>query len=157
MRLVHYFSMLFFICSSASAQIDSLSYTEFLDKVISEHPVVSQAGLVRDLGDAEVQSARGAFDPRFVVDYKAKDYKGTEYYNLLDAQLQVPMWYGLKLKGGFQQNQGAYVNPQNQVPDAGLFQAGVVLSLGEGLWINSRMAGLRQAQAYREQSRADQQ
>lgn len=157
MRLVLYFSLLFFICSPAFSQIDSLSYTEFLDKVISEHPVVSQARLVRNLGDSKVQSARGAFDPRFVVDYKGKEYKGTEYYDLLDAQLQVPMWYGLKLKGGFQQNQGVYVNPQNQVPDAGLFQAGVILSLGEGLWINSRMAGLRKAQAYSEQSKAEQQ
>jgi len=157
MRLVKYFSILFFVCSSALAQTDSLSYTEFLDMVISEHPVVSQAGLVRNIGDAEVQSARGAFDPRFEVDYKGKEYKGTEYYDLLDAQLQVPMWYGLKLKGGFQQNQGAYLNPQNELPDAGLFNAGVVLSLGEGLWINSRMAGLRKAQAYREQSEAEQQ
>ncbi|WP_037315512.1 TolC family protein [Salegentibacter sp. Hel_I_6] len=157
MRLVKYFFLLFFVCSSALAQTDSLSYTEFLDMVISEHPVVSQAGLVSNIGDAEVQSARGAFDPRFEVDYKGKEYKGTEYYDLLDAQLQVPMWYGLKLKGGFQQNQGAYLNPQNELPDAGLFSAGVVLSLGEGLWINSRMAGLRKAQAYREQSEAEQQ
>ncbi|MGW1455248.1 TolC family protein [Salegentibacter agarivorans] len=157
MRFVHYFTILFFICSSAVAQTDSLSYTEFLDIVVSEHPVVSQAGLVRNIGDAEVQAARGAFDPRFEVDYKEKEYKGTEYYDLLDAQLQVPMWYGLKLKGGFQQNQGAYVNPQNKVPEPGLFQAGVVLSVGEGLWINSRMAGLRKAQAYRDQSRAEQQ
>ena len=157
MRLAHYFLMLFFVCSSALAQTDSLSYTEFLDKVISEHPVVRQAALVRNIGDAEVQSARGAFDPRFVVDYKEKEYKGTEYYDLLDAQLQVPLWYGLKLKGGFQQSQGAYVNPQNQVPEAGLYQAGLILSLGEGLWINKRMAGLRKAQAYREQSKAEQQ
>ncbi len=157
MRLAHYFLMLFFVCSSALAQTDSLSYTEFLNKVIREHPVVRQAALVRNIGDAEVLSARGAFDPRFEVDYKEKDYKGSEYYDLLDAQLEVPMWYGLKLKGGFQQNQGIYVNPQNQLPEAGLYQAGVILSLGEGLWINSRMAGLRKAQAYREQSIAEQQ
>ncbi len=118
---------------------------------------VKQAGLVRNVGDAEVKAARGGFDPRFVVDYKGKEYKGKEYYNLLDAQLQIPTWYGLKLKGGFQQSQGNYVNPQNQVPEAGLFQAGLMLSLGEGLWINSRMAGLRKAQAYRQQSKAEQQ
>ena len=157
MRLVPYFVILFFVCSSALAQTNILSYTEFLDKVISEHPVVKQAKLLSDIGEARVQAKRGAFDPRFVVDYKEKQYKGTEYYNLLDAQLQVPMWYGLKLKGNFQQNQGTYINPQNKVPEAGLFQAGVILSLGEGLWINKRMAGLRKAQAYREQSKAEQQ
>ena len=157
MRLVPYFVILFFVCSSALAQTNILSYTEFLDKIISEHPVVKQAKLLSDIGEARVQAKRGAFDPRFVVDYKEKQYKGTEYYNLLDAQLQVPMWYGLKLKGNFQQNQGTYINPQNKVPEAGLFQAGVILSLGEGLWINKRMAGLRKAQAYREQSKAEQQ
>ncbi|MGY5848758.1 TolC family protein [Salegentibacter sp. HM20] len=147
----------FLLAGGLMAQEDSLSYREFLVKVLEDHPVVRQAGLVRQLGDAEVQAARGAFDPRFEVDYKAKEYKGTEYYDLLDAQLKIPTWYGLQLKGGFQQNQGVYVNPQNTVPEAGLFQAGVVLSLGEGLWINSRMAGLRQAQAYQMQSRAEQQ
>ena len=157
MRLAHYLLMLFFVCSQAWAQTEHLSYTEFLEKVISEHPVVKQANLVSEIGDARVQTSRGGFDPRFVVDYKEKQYKGTEYYKLLDAQLQVPMWYGLKLKGNFEQNQGTYVNPQNKVPEAGLFQAGVILSLGEGLWINSRMAGLRKAQAYNAQSKAEQQ
>jgi outer membrane protein TolC len=156
MRLVLYFSIAFLVSSSAFAQGDSLGYNEFLTRVISEHPLVKQAKLVRNIADAQVQSARGAFDPRFVVAYKEKEFMGTEYYDLLDAQLQVPMWYGLKLKGGFAQNQGTYLNPQNQLPEAGLFQAGVILSLGEGLWINSRMAGLRKAQAYREQSRAQQ-
>ena len=53
MRLAHYFLMLFFVCSSTFAQTDSLSYTEFLNKVINEHPVVRQATLVRNIGDVQ--------------------------------------------------------------------------------------------------------
>ncbi|WP_290493640.1 TolC family protein, partial [Leeuwenhoekiella sp. UBA4164] len=64
-------------------------------------------------------------------------------------------WYGIDLKAQFEQNEGYYLNPQNTVPEDGLYTAGISASLGQGLWINERMATLRQARFYREQARAD--
>ncbi|WP_338039108.1 TolC family protein [Maribacter litopenaei] len=84
-----------------------------------------------------------------------KDFKGTEYYDRLNATFKIPTWYGIELKGNFEQNEGVYINSDETVPDDGLYSAGVSLSLGRGSWINERMATLKRAKLFREQSKAD--
>ena len=59
------------------------------------------------------------------------------------------------LKGNFEQNDGEFLNPQAFVPDDGLYSAGISASLGQGLFINKRMADLKKAKFFREQSKAD--
>lgn len=51
---------------------------------------------------------------------------------------------------------GYYLNPQNNVPENGLYTAGISVPLAQGLWINERMATLRQAKVYQQQAVADQ-
>jgi outer membrane protein TolC len=48
-------------------------------------------------------------------------------------------------KAGFDQNEGYYLNPENTVPNAGLTSLGISVPLGQGLFINQRMADLRKA------------
>ncbi len=144
---------------SISQEIDStyLDLENYLDLVKRFHPVVKQARLISEQGESNLLRARGSFDPRIKAGYDRKDFEGTEYYDLFDATFKIPTWYGIELKAKFEDNQGVYLNPQNTVPDDGLFAAGVSIPLGQGLFINERMASLKQAKIFRKQSEAEQQ
>jgi hypothetical protein len=66
--------------------------------------------------------------------------------NIFDfQQFKNPTWYGIEIKAGFDQNEGYYLNPENTVPNAGLTSLGISVPLGQGLFINQRMADLRKA------------
>ena len=134
-----------------------LNFEEYMQMVKTFHPVVRQARLKADLGDAELLKARGGFDPKIEANYDRKDFKDTRYFDLFNAAFKIPTWYGVELKAKFEQNEGFYLNPQNKVPDDGLFAAGISVPIGQGLFINERMAALKQAKAYQQQSLADQQ
>lgn len=132
-----------------------LNFREYLGYVKKYHPVAKQAELNIDIGQANLMKARGGFDPKVEVDYDRKEFKGIEYYNELNATFKIPTWYGIELKGNFEQNDGDFLDPSLTVPTDGLYSAGVSVSLGRGSWINERMATLKQAKFFREQTRAD--
>ena len=132
-----------------------LKFNEYLGYVKKFHPVAKQAELAIGTGQANLMRSRGGFDPKVEVDYSTKEFKDSEYYDLLNATFKIPTWYGLELKGNFEQNTGEFVNTQNNVPDDGLYSAGVSASLLQGSWINERMATLKQAKFFREQTKAD--
>ncbi|MFS4415946.1 TolC family protein [Maribacter sp. 2307ULW6-5] len=132
-----------------------LQFAEYLGYVKKFHPIARQAELTIDTGQANLMKARGGFDPKVNVDYERKEFKDIEYYDRLNATFKIPTWYGIELKGNFEQNEGEFINPEESVPDAGLYSAGVALSLGRGSWINERMATLKQAKLFREQTKAD--
>ena len=114
-----------------------------------------QAQLNIDIGQAELLRARGAFDPKVEIDYDRKKFAGTEYWDRLNTTFKIPTWYGIELKGTFEQISGEFTNPDEFLPEDGLYSAGVSVSLLEGLWINDRMATLKQAKFFREQTKAD--
>jgi len=132
-----------------------LQFNEYLGYVKKYHPIAKQAELAINMGQANLMKSRGGFDPKIEVDYARKEFKGIEYYDELDATFKIPTWYGIDLKGTFEQNQGDLLNPRDDVPTDGLYSAGVSVSLGRGSWINERMATLKQAKFFREQTKAD--
>ena len=132
-----------------------LEFDEYLGYVKKFHPIAKQAQLTLGIGQANLMRARGGFDPKVEVDYARKKFKGTEYYDRLNATFKIPTWYGIELKGNFEQNDGDFLNPAETVPTDGLYSAGVSVSLGRDSWINERMATLKQAKLFREQTKAD--
>ena len=123
---------------------EELSYSEFLGYVKKYHPLVKQAGLEISNAQAALMAARGGFDPKIEVDYNKKEFKGTEYYSLLNSSFKIPTWYGIEVKAGFDDTSGEYYNPQNRTPEAGLTSLGISVPLGQGLFINQRMADVRE-------------
>lgn len=145
----------FFLSSAQEHDTLVLKFGEYLGYVKKYHPIAKQAELALATGQANLMRARGGFDPKIEVDFDQKDFKGTTYYDKLNAAFKIPTWYGLELKGKFEQNEGTFLNPENNVPEDGLYSAGISFSLGQGFWINERMATLKQAKLFREQSKAD--
>jgi len=132
-----------------------LRFNEYLGYVKKYHPIAKQAELALSIGQANLMKARGGFDPKIEVDYDRKEFKGSEYWDRLNAAFKIPTWYGIELKGTFEQNDGDFLSADELVPNDGLYSAGVSMSLGQGLWINDRMATLKQAKLFREQTKAD--
>lgn len=132
-----------------------LSFEEFLGYIKMHHPLMKQAELTISAGEANLLKARGGFDPKIGVDYARKKFKDTEYYDQLNASFKIPTWYGIEFKGNFEENTGEFLNPELTVPDGGLYSAGVSFSLAQGLLINERMASLKIARFFRDQTKAD--
>lgn len=132
-----------------------LGFREYLAYVKQFHPVAKQANLVIGAAEANLMQSRGGFDPKLEVDYDRKDFRGTEYYDRLNATFKIPTWYGIELKGQFEQNQGDFLDPSEIVPDDGLYSAGVSVSVARNLWINERMATLKRAKLFARQSEAE--
>lgn len=128
---------------SQEFQSEVLTYSEFLGYVKKFHPRIKQANLILEEGEAQLMRARGAFDPKIEVDYEEKQFKGSEYYSILNSSFKIPTWYGIEVKASFDNAEGIYVNPQLTTPNSGLTSVGVTLPLGQGLWINQRMTDLR--------------
>ena len=154
-----YLFMLFFLIAfgmqAQEADTLVLNFKEYLGYVKKYHPIAKQAELQIGIGQANLMRSRGGFDPKIEVDYDRKEFKGTEYYDRLNATFKIPTWYGIELKGNFTQNDGDYLNPDESVPTNGLYSAGISVSVVQGLWINERMATLKQAKYFREQTKAD--
>ena len=158
-RVISLFLVAFlWVAFKGQAQQDSLvlGFKEYLGYVKKYHPVAKQAQLNIAMGQANLMKARGGFDPKIEVDYERKEFKGTEYWDRLNTTFKIPTWFGIELKGNFQQNEGYYLNPDETLPEDGLYSAGVSMSLAQGFWINERMATLRKAKYFREQSKAEQ-
>lgn len=131
------------------------SFEEFLGYVKKHHPLVKQANLALNIGEANLLKARGGFDPKIEVDYNTKEFKNTEYYNELNAAFKIPTWYGVEFKANFENNTGAFLNPNMTVPEGGIYSAGVSVSLAQGLLMNERMASLKKARFFQDQTKAD--
>jgi outer membrane protein TolC len=155
----YFFYLSLFITSSLlnAQELDTsvLGFKEYLGYVKKYHPVAKQADLVMQSGQANLMKSRGGFDPKIEVDFGTKEFKGTTYYDKLNATFKIPTWYGIDIKGSFSQYDGTYLNPEYTVPDDGLYSAGLKMSVGQGLWINDRMATLKKAKFLREQSKSD--
>jgi outer membrane protein TolC len=155
MRRLLPFLILFVLYSGAAQDSILLEFQTYLDQVRQFHPVARQANILAGMGSARLQESRGGFDPKIEVDYGSKDYKGKTYYDRLNAAFKIPTWYGVEFKGQFEQNEGDYLNPSEVIPSDGLYSAGVSLSLAKGLWTNERMAALRKARFFEQQTKAE--
>ncbi|MCF6308674.1 MAG: TolC family protein [Flavobacteriaceae bacterium] len=134
---------------------DILYFNEYLGYVKKFHPIVKQANLIIDESQAKLMKSRGAFDPKIEVDYSQKNFKNTQYWEKINGTFKIPTWFGIELKAQIEDNSGNYLNPESFVPDDGLFNAGISIPLAQGLFINDRMASLKQAKIYRNQAEVD--
>ncbi|MCT4629810.1 TolC family protein [Winogradskyella sp.] len=148
-------SVSFLSFAQTDSIVEVMRFNEYLGYVKKFHPIVKQAELVIDQSQAKLLKSRGAFDPKFEVDYSRKKFKGTEYFDKLNGVFKIPTWYGIELKAAFEENTGGFLNPQDVVPDDGLYSAGVKIPIAQGLLINNRMASLKQSKLFKEQAKSD--
>lgn len=135
--------------------LNEFSYNEFLGYIKKFHPLVKQANLKLNEAQALLMQARGAFDPKLEAEYNEKQYQDKNYYSIFNGSFKIPTWYGIEIKAAFDNNEGIYINPQNTLPNAGLTSLGISVPIGQGLFINERMADLKIAKFQQKLSEAE--
>ena len=125
--------------------LKEFTYNEYLGFVKKFHPMVKQANLRLSEAQAMLLQARGAFDPKLEAEYNEKQYDDKNYYSIFNGSFKIPTWYGIEIKAAFDNNEGIYINPENTLPNSGLTSLGISVPVGQGLFINQRMADLRSA------------
>ncbi|WP_337043518.1 TolC family protein [Emticicia sp. 17c] len=133
---------------------EKLAYDEFMNIVRKYHPIAQQAALQTDMAKAELQSARGAFEPSFYFNKNEKEFGGKHYYTYLTSELKVPTWYGVDFKAGTENNQGQYTATELTLGRSSF--VGVQVPLAKGLIIDKRRAVVKQARemvAYSDEER----
>jgi outer membrane protein TolC len=126
----------------------TFSDKQFFEIILKNHPLAKQAQLQTQFGEKEILYAQGGFDPKIFTHTLQKNFNSTSYFNLIHSGLKIPTWYGLEFKGGFESNQGAFLNPEEKTPSSGLVYAGASVNLGKGLFIDQRRAELFKAKVY---------
>jgi outer membrane protein TolC len=124
---------------------NEFTFNEYLGFVKKFHPLVQNANLEIDAAQAELLMARGGFDPKIEVDFDKKQFKNSEYYSILNSSFKIPTWYGVEIKAGFDNSEGIFLNPEHFMPNSGLTSLGIMVPIGQGLFINQRMADLQKA------------
>ena len=136
------------IIFSQNVESSIMTLDEYLGYVKQFHPTVKQANLQVSQSQAAIMQARGGFDPKIEIDYLTKQFKSKEYYTILNSAFKIPTWYGIEVKAAFDSSQGSFLNPEDNLPPNGLSSLGISIPLGQGLFINQRMASLRQAKIF---------
>lgn len=148
MRSILYF--VFLLSIPNFAQTDSLVLKEstFWWLISNNHPIAKQADLLEQKGSLEVKKAKGQFDPLIAINHNAKTFDEKDYFGLLEGGLVIPTTYGIDLKANYSRNDGVFLNPENKVPDKGLWSAGVAIPIGQGLFFDERRATLKKAKIF---------
>ncbi len=151
--------------SDSTSNADSIRRTvvlgldQYLSIVLNNHPVVKQAGLQRDMAQAELLAAKGQFDPKIQSSYDLKNFKEKEYYDLLEVAFKVPTRIPVDPKIQLNQHEGEFLNPQNSIPGSDNYRqvsAGISVPIGKGLLIDERRKVLKQAELYQNYAEAEQ-
>jgi outer membrane protein TolC len=129
-----------------------LSFEQFLFLVKKFHPVAKQAELITKSANADVLKAKGSFDPKVYYEFRNKFFENNNYYQIENGGFKIPTWFGLELKGGYEQNEGKYLNSENSTPGSGLIYTQVSLPVLQGLLIDERRNTLKQAKLFQQQS-----
>jgi outer membrane protein TolC len=122
-----------------------LTLRNFLQLIADNHPSVKQANLLNRAAEAELLAAKGGFDPKVYGDFEQKFFNKKTYFNVGEAGLKVPTWYGVEVKTSYSYVGGNFVNPSEVIPSAGQGLVGVSVPLLQGFWMDERRANLFKA------------
>ncbi|HRK25935.1 MAG TPA: TolC family protein [Chitinophagales bacterium] len=143
---------------TAAADTNRIFTLDNLFELIKEHhPIARQSKLLTQQAAAQMLQARGGFDPQLYSYLDQKTFDGKNYFTLAQNGFKIPTWYGIEVKGGYNINNGQFLNPENKLPVQGQAVAGVSLTLIQGLVIDQRRAALKQARIFAQANEAERQ
>ena len=140
------FQAAFSFTSGAQEISSTLNQDQLLAIVRQYHPVVKQAEIGTQRSFAALTRARAAFDPQFTLANSEKVFDGQTYFNVQNAQLSIPTWYGIELVSGTDLVLGDRINPSQTTGQTSYL--GIQIPLLKNVLIDSRRATLNQAKLY---------
>lgn len=130
------------IFSSSMAPDSVLDVKTFAKQVATEHPDAQIASLGPRFANYNLMAARAKVQPSFSYHSDQKRYAGNNYWNIVGGGITVPTVTGLEFYGHFDRISGDYTNPEQFLPDRGLYAAGFKLPLLRGLVFNDYQFGI---------------
>lgn len=149
--------ILLFSCLKGVTQTDSatLGPDQFLHLVSTYHPMVRLSTIKIERSYAEVQIARGAFNPILSNNLSNKTFDQTNYYYYVNPNITIPAWFGIDLSTGVEYLSGNRFDPTETVGQSSYI--GLNVPLIKNLLIDKRRAYLKQAQLFTEMAVTEQQ
>ncbi|MEK0423622.1 MAG: hypothetical protein RLZ95_1532 [Bacteroidota bacterium] len=147
---------LLFICFTGLAfgQFKPLDIENTLDIVRKYHPVMKQSFLQNEIAKNELKASRGVFDPSLQIDNQEKTFDNKLYYKYNTTEFKIPLWYGIDIKAGTENNIGERIDPsltKNQNA-----YAGVSLDPFRGIIVDKRKSVVNQAKIFVELTKNEQ-
>jgi len=132
---------------SAQSSDSVLTVETFIQWVDQNHPLLKAVGNKLPIAKAELRKARGAFDPYLSGSLASKEFNGDLYYRQPAWQVQSATRSPIQLQMDWNATSGTYTNPQDKLPEEGLFAVGGMINLGKGLMTDQRRTDLALARA----------
>lgn len=120
----------------------------YLSIIKKYHPLAKQADLLSEQAKADLRIARGGFDPILHADYDRKEFSGKNYYSFFNSELKIPAWYGIEVKTGYDYYYGININPENNLPDNGMYFLGISVPLLKSMLMDKKRAALMDAKLF---------
>jgi hypothetical protein len=135
-----------FLIGNANAQEKNLSIENTLDIVRKYHPVIKQSFLQNEMAKNELRASRGIFDPSIQINTNEKTYNNKLYYKYNTSELKIPLWYGIDIKAGTENNIGERIDP-TLTRNKSAF-VGVSMDPFRGIIVDKRNAVVKQAKNF---------
>ena len=126
-----------------------LRFEDYIQNIVSFHPVAMQANLKLETGNAQLLRAKGGFDPSLKSDWSEKNFDQKLYYRQYQTKLRIPTPLGIDIVGGYENYQGVYLNPEHTIKPNGLWHLGLELDVLQGLVVNERKTTLKIAREFK--------
>lgn len=139
-----YTFFLFLLIAFPGKTQNQIKEKDFLKSILENHPIVDLNKLNIQVENQKLLELRSAFEPNVGGYYSLKNFDNKNYYSLFNSELNVQSPFGIRFNGGFIENNGVYLNPENNVPISGLVFAGVEVPLGAGLFTDNIRTNIRQ-------------
>ncbi len=130
-----------------------MTRNQLLSIVRNYHPIVKQASIQVAKARAEVMRARGGFDPMLNAGLDRKTFNGKLYYSYFKPELNIPTWYGVELKAGYEEAIGDRLS--SEATNGVTSFVGVKIPVTSLLY-DRRRAALQQAKLFTQQTAAEQ-
>lgn len=141
-------SIIWSLTCTGQSDTTILAYNEYLENLLTYHPLAKKAELRMVLAQAERLAARGNLDPKLSSGWSQKNFDDKLYYRLYKAKLRFPTPLGVSVVSGYENTEGVFLNPEAKTDKRGLWHIGLEVDILQGLWINPRRTALQQAKIF---------
>ncbi len=140
------FVLLLYNYSASSS--DTLTLESYLDIISENYPLIKKAELYNEFAAAYQTKGEGSFDPKINSSWQSKDFSDINYFNIWQTELKVPTRLPIDLSVGYENNEGAFLNAENNTPQSGLFYGTLNISVVRGLMFDEQRYNLQAAELY---------
>lgn len=154
LKVLLYISLLISTTSTIFGQGHYLNIENTLNIVRKFHPIIKQSFLQNEIAKNELVSAKSVFDPILQVNNQEKTFDNKLYYKYNTTELKIPLWYGIDMKAGTENNIGERMDP-SLTKNNNAF-VGVSLDPFRGIVVDKRRSILNQAKNMVELTRNEQ-